>query len=212
MQASPHRLSLDRRQRRPSWELGERIVADATRLELALVSEDDDVQVIWKRPFNQTRPEKGIAEAVLTVAGKETVSIYVRTTVKCSHKLSCDFRFAAQLAPHLPWFPLDSDTLQISAETIATMRKELDQIRIQFENASRYASIAQRRLISDKMRQLSESMENLDQADERLVALRKLLASIESNVSLQTHLYVKWPDSRQTLFRAVVKSPGKVDE
>jgi hypothetical protein len=206
IETDPLHLSIDRKEMRPSWELDGPILRNASQLEIDL-SVPPNIHLDWIRPFNSTRPSDGSAVALLTPTNRETVAILVQVKVKCSSRLTCEMQYAARLDPNLPWHALTKEGFEQANRIVESRLVNLAVGPTRSDWVYAGSDEATRLRIKRQQDLVNQQREELESASNRLEMLSDLVSQMESSVTLKMHLFVRWPDARQTILRTTDPNP-----
>lgn len=200
IETDPYTLSLDPRRMRPSWKLDAPLLPEFSRLELDL-NVPASIDLAWHTPFNSTRPSRGTAIAILTPPDGESVAIAVKIDVDCSRKLTCRTQYGYRLAPSMPWRPLTQAGFVAENQQMNRSRESLLLRRELLGDNYKRAGVMEQRLMRRSVDKLDADIEQMEWLCDQMRDLGELAMEMQNTVSLDMHLYVQWPDSKQTVLK-----------
>lgn len=186
--------------RNPSWSLGAPILRAASELQLEL-SVPDSIDLAWQTPFNVTRPRKGEAIAILTPTDGETVAVAIKLKVETDRRLSCKLEYACRLDPKWRWMPLTEAGLSDFQQRFQQYEDQFGMYKRGIEQQYDLASSNERSFLREQKAKMEVAEQELKLMRQRLAMLTSLISQMETQVGLELHLYVQWPESQQTILR-----------
>ncbi|MCO8124361.1 hypothetical protein NHH03_21660 [Stieleria sp. TO1_6] len=203
----PFRLSLRREDSKPSWNLGYRLLKKDTHLDLDL-SVPKGIEFVWETPFNPERPQQGRAIAILTRPDAPGVAVAVVIDIRCTNELKCQLQFAARLDPSMPWQTLQSGGIEVAVRQTSLQLQTARNTKPRLENAWKASELGDKHTFKRKLADCENQIEKASEMVQRLQILASLVRSIEAAVTIDMHLFVQWPEGRQTILQTAAAEPS----
>lgn len=196
---SPPTVPIGSRPNKFTWDLGTRVPEKAVRLELGLRT-PESFSVTWNNEFNRYRPTLENAVAVIAENGKDSKPVQVQVRLDVlddSRELAIRSQWWVRLDPALTWLSPPQFVLlshQVPRQQIL-IEEHLENIR---EQTTR-GSDTERERARRRRDQLKASLEQFQEASERIEFAEALLLEIETRAQLKFDLSVEWNDGAKQL-------------
>jgi hypothetical protein len=208
VEAEPYQLSLDPRERRPSWDLGAAMLTAQTRLKVEW-DVPDSIEWAWLNPPESTNPKRAMGTVIFSPAGGESASLGLAFRIDGGRKVSLFQQYYGRLFDGRNWQVCTPGGLQAYSESCAARlqlaRKQLSGL----QTGISMSSVDRMLFKKQSKQQYEHTIELLETELARCEVLRSLIASVEQQVRLRLEFFVQWPDDQQPVFRMTAAGEGQ---
>jgi hypothetical protein len=217
IEADAWKISFDRSDTRPTWDLGSilppRVTRLATDLKVLGGDQKNSIEFGWIEPVESTSPRRTRGLAIVTPPDGETVAVGLRFDIRCSRTLSCRVRTFGRLDPEAPWQLVSRPMLDRVADQLTTRATRLSHLSTQIETVYSKSDARQRRQLAPQRDAIKGQADRVQMIADRVAALWSLIGRIENEVEIQTRLWVQWPDeTEQDLFATASTEQERASE